>query len=224
MALEYMQAALTPAVLEAQRRYYGRAQSISPATDGARTTLGADETVFILERDSFYLATVSETGWPYIQHRGGPAGFLRVLDPHTLAFADFSGNRQLLSTGNLAGGNDRVALFLMDYPERTRLKIMGRARVLDARDEPALAARLTPDTGLLARTERVFVVDVVSFDWNCPQYIQPRYTTAQIESAVAAPLRARVAELEARLASLSPQNPGTHYPSPETGLSRLKPR
>ena len=164
-----------------------------------RTPLGADEAAFIAECDSFYLATVSETGWPYIQHRGGPEGFLRVLDAHTLAFADLKGNRQLLSTGNLAGGNDRAALFLMDYPQRTRLKIMGHARVLDARAEPELAAQVAPDATLLARTERVLVVDVVSFDWNCPQYITPRFTAEEVETHVAAPLRARIAALEARL-------------------------
>ena len=126
----------------------------------------ANETAFIAQRDSFYLATVSETGWPYLQHRGGPPGFLRMLDAHTLAFADLKGNRQLLSTGNLAGGNDRAALFLMDYPRRTRLKIMGRVRVLDARADPEFAARVAPDAALLARTERVFVLAGESLDFD----------------------------------------------------------
>lgn len=204
MALKYLELATTPAVREAQQRYYGRAQNFVPGAGGERTPLGADEADFIAARDSFYLATVSETGWPYVQHRGGPPGFLRVLDGRTLAFADLRGNRQLLSTGNLAvPGHDRVALFLMDYPGRTRLKIMGHARVLDAREEPALAAQVAPEPALRANTERVFLVDVVSFDWNCPQHITPRYSREEIETAIAAPLRARIAELEMRLDALS---------------------
>ena len=203
MALEYLEVATTTAVQEAQRHYYGRAQSFPPPSgpgdEERRTPLGPDEAAFIMERDSFYLGTVSETGWPYVQHRGGPPGFLRVLDAHTLAFADLRGNRQLLSTGNLAAGNDRIALFLMDYPGRTRLKIMGHARVLDAREEPAVAAQVVPDPGLRAKTERLFIVEVVSFDWNCPQHIIPRYTLEEVEAGIVEPLRARIAELETRL-------------------------
>lgn len=208
MALEYLQTATTPAVQAAQQHYYGRAQAVGPAADAARTPLGPEENAFIAARDSFYLATVSETGWPYIQHRGGPAGFLRLLDAHTLAFADFKGNRQLLSTGNVAGGNDRAALFLMDYPQRARLKLMGHLRVLDARVEPALAGQIAP-AALLARTERIFVVDLKSFDWNCPQYITPRYAMEEIETTIATPLRTRIAELERQLAVAS-----THPPTP----------
>lgn len=192
---------MTPAVLEAQRHYYGRAPALPPLAPDERTPLGSDEIEFIGQRDSFYIATVSETGWPYVQHRGGPIGFLRVLDPLKLAFDDFIGNRQLLSTGNLAGGNDRVALFLMDYPHRTRLKIMGRARVLDADNDPALAKDLVRDAQLLPKVERVFVVDVVTFDWNCPQYITPRFTQPEIAELVVAPLQARIRELEAQLAA-----------------------
>lgn len=204
MALKYLSLATTPAVQAAQRRYYGRAQSFAPGAEGSPTPLGEEEAAFIAARDSFYLATVTETGWPYVQHRGGPAGFLRVLDAHTLAFADLGGNRQLLSTGNLtAGTNDRVALFLMDYPGRTRLKVMGHARVLDAREQPDLAAQLSAGLPPHARVERLFVVTVVSFDWNCPQHITPRYTREEVETLVA-PLRARIAQLEARLASGEP--------------------
>ncbi len=207
MARKFMEVATTLAVREAQRHYYGREQGFAPGPAGERTPLGADRTAFITERDSFYLATVSETGWPYLQHRGGPPGFLRVLDAHTLPFADLKGNRQLLSTGNLAGGNDRAALFLMDYPQRTRLKIMGRVRVLDARADPEFAARVAPDAALLAKTERTFVVDVVSFDWNCPQYITPRFTAEEVETHVAAPLRARLSTLETRLRAAGDHNP-----------------
>jgi predicted pyridoxine 5'-phosphate oxidase superfamily flavin-nucleotide-binding protein len=208
MAAKFMEVATTPAVRAAQQHYYGGGPKVAPETAGERTPLGPEEVAFITERDSFYLATVSETGWPYLQHRGGPPGFLRVLDEHTLAFADLKGNRQLLSTGNLSGGNDRTALFLMDYPQRTRLKIIGHARVLDAGEEPELARRVAPDDVLLARTERVFVVDVVSFDWNCAQYITPRHTMEDIELHVAAPLRARIAELEARLGVGNVKNSG----------------
>ncbi|MGA9576649.1 MAG: pyridoxamine 5'-phosphate oxidase family protein, partial [Terrimicrobiaceae bacterium] len=115
MAKKYLEIAVTPSVVEAQKRYFGRSTRLESGLD--RDALGPEETEFIAARDSFYMATVSETGWPYIQHRGGRPGFLRVVDPHTLAFADYRGNRQLLSTGNLAA-NDRVSLFLMDYPRR----------------------------------------------------------------------------------------------------------
>ena len=206
MARKYMELSVTPAVQAAQGHYYGRAQRFPADTASAPTPLSSDETAFIAERDSFYLATVSETGWPYVQHRGGPKGFLRVLDPHTLAFADLGGNRQLLSTGNLNAGNDRIALFLMDYPQRARLKIMGHARVLDARDEPALAKKVAGEQSALGNTERVFIIDIVSFDWNCPQHITPRYTEEEIEIAIAAPLRVRIAELEARLQSSAAAN------------------
>ena len=192
---------MTPTVQEAQRHYYGRAAQFPVNATPENTPLGPDEVAFIGERDSFYMATVTETGWPYVQHRGGPVGFLRVRDPQTLAFDDFLGNRQLLSTGNLAGGNDRVALFLMDYPQRTRLKIMGHARVLDADDEPALAQKLAPDARLLPKVERVFVIDVVSYDWNCPQYITPRYTAEEITNLLVMPLQERIRELEAQLAA-----------------------
>lgn len=190
---------MTPSVQDAQRHYYGRAQTLLADPTSDSTPLGADEIAFIARRDSFYMATVSETGWPYVQHRGGPTGFLRVVDPHTLAFADFHGNRQLLSTGNLAAGNNRVALFLMDYPQRTRLKIMGHGRVLDARDEPALVRDLVTDGKVLTKVERIFTVDVISFDWNCPQYITPRYTEEEIETLIAGPLKARIQELEVQL-------------------------
>ena len=141
MATNFLKHTVTDSVRKAHEHYFG----ISPPITGApeRDALTEDEATFIRGRDSFYVATVSENGWPYIQHRGGRAGFLRVLNPHTLAFADYRGNRQMLSTGNLAA-NDRVALFLMDYPQRTRLKILGHARVEDARQHPELVEQLAP--------------------------------------------------------------------------------
>ena len=192
-----MQIVLTPAVQRAQDTYFGRHQSADPAPE--INPLTREEAAFIAARDSFYMATVNSDGWPYLQHRGGPAGFLKVLDPQTLGFADFKGNRQLVSTGNLAA-SDRVSLFLMDYPRRERLKILGYARVLDARGERDLAAQLTPTPDLLGKVERLFLIQVVSFDWNCPQYITPRYTEAEVQVAVA-PLRQRIADLEAITAS-----------------------
>lgn len=190
-----MNAVLTPSVLAAQDQYYGRHQAAGPAT--VRDPLTEEERAFIAARDSFYMATVTGDGWPYVQHRGGAPGFLRVLGPTRLAFADRRGNRQLLSTGNLAA-NDRVALFLMDYPRRERLKILGHARVEDARRDPGLVAQVA-GPGSQDDVERVFVVDVLSFDWNCPRHITPRHSDAEVESVVA-PLRRRIAELEARLA------------------------
>src|SRR5436190_274372 len=141
MPNRFTQTVMTPAVLAAQEHYYGRSAQVGEAAE--RDALTDDERAFIAERDSFYLATVSANDWPYIQHRGGPRGFLKVLDAQTLAFADFGGNRQMLSTGNLAT-NDRVALFLMDYPRRERLKILGHARVLDAKEHPELVPKVLP--------------------------------------------------------------------------------
>ena len=195
MAQQYMQLVLTPAVQRAQEKYFGRHQSIDLAPGHDPFT--AEEAAFIGRCDSFYMATINADGWPYLQHRGGPAGFLKVLGPNLLGFPDFKGNRQLLSTGNLEG-SDRVALFLMDYPNRERLKILGHARVLDAREHPDLADELSPDAELRQRIERLFLIETISYDWNCPQYITPRYTAAEVEAA-SAPLRARIAELEAQL-------------------------
>lgn len=197
MASSYLAHLTGPEVVRAQQTYYGRG---FPAAGGAhsRDPLGPDEVGFIARRDSFYLASLTETGWPYVQHRGGPAGFLHVLSPDRLAFADVLGNRQMLTTGNVAA-DPRVSLFLMDYPRRERLKILGRARVFDAREEPALAQRVSPGAEK-ARVERVVVIDVVSFDWNCPKYITPRFSVEEVEALVA-PLRTRIRELETALAA-----------------------
>jgi predicted pyridoxine 5'-phosphate oxidase superfamily flavin-nucleotide-binding protein len=159
--------------------------------------LGPAESAFLAARDSFYMATVSETGWPYVQHRGGPPGFVRVLDDHTIGFADFRGNQQFVSLGNLTG-DDRVALILVDYPRRRRLKILGHARAVSADNDPAWQSRFEVE-GYPARAERALEIEVVAFDWNCPQHITPRFTEAEIAAAVA-PLHARIAELEAALA------------------------
>src|SRR5262245_37478300 len=194
MATNYLKLAVTDSVRKAQRHYYGRAQPTEGTPE--QDALTDEEIAFIQARDSFYIATISESGWPYIQHRGGRAGFLRVLSTRTLAFADYTGNRQMLSTGNLAA-NDRVALFLMDYPQRTRLKILGHARVEDARQHPELVHQLS-EQDFQRIVERLFFIEVVSFDWNCPKYITPRYTAEEVQELVA-PLKARIAELEAQL-------------------------
>lgn len=191
MAGKFLELAFTQSVRKAQEHYFGKSQRIQSGAEF--DTLTEDEIQFIQARDSFYMATLSESGWPYMQHRGGTPGFLQVTSPKSLAFADYRGNRQLLSTGNLAV-NDRVCLFLMDYPLRTRLKILGHARVEDAREHPELVAKYSA-TADRRMVERVFLIEVVSFDWNCQQYITPRYTAAEVEEAVK-PLRQRIAELE----------------------------
>lgn len=193
MAGKFLETHFTPHVVAAQKKYYGQAIR-SPSVE--RDLLTDDEVAFIQSRDSFYIATITSNGWPYIQHRGGAVGFLKVIKPNQLAFADYRGNRQLLSTGNLVD-NDRAALFLMDYPRRTRLKIMGHARVADAREHPELVTQLAAPEAR-GKVERLFFIDVVSFDWNCPKYITPRYTAVEVEEAVA-PLQQRIAELEAEL-------------------------
>jgi predicted pyridoxine 5'-phosphate oxidase superfamily flavin-nucleotide-binding protein len=198
MAANFRHLIATDSVRQAQEHYYGVSETEANLTTGP-DELTPEETDFIQARDSFYMATVSENDWPYIQHRGGPAGFLRVLDSRTLAFADYRGNRQMLSTGNLAT-NDRVALFLMDYPGRTRLKILGHATVKDAREHPELVEQLA-DPKDRRLVERLFFIKVVGFDWNCPAYITPRYT-AEIEEIIA-PMKRRIAELEAAPAKLN---------------------
>ena len=160
--------------------------------------LGPAEAEFLAARDSLYMATISETGWPYVQHRGGPKGFVKVLDERTIGFADFRGNRQYVSVGNLQG-DDRVALILVDYPNRRRLKLLGRARAITAEDDPVTLGRLEVP-GYRAKVERGLVIAVEALDWNCPQHITPRFTEEEVTAAVA-PLHARIAELEAALAA-----------------------
>lgn len=196
MAKKYLQLLLTPAVQSAQDKYFGKHQVVENASETDALTL--DEVSFITSRDSFYMATVSETCWPYVQHRGGPAGFVKVLGPNLIGFADFKGNCQLLSTGNL-GINDRVSIFMMDYPHRTRLKLLGHARVVDAGEHPELVDELAPAM-LRKKVERFFLIQVISYDWNCPQYITPRFTAAEVENFTA-PLKSRIAELETQLAT-----------------------
>ena len=199
MALKYLELAMTESARRAQNQYYGRAVNIAGAPE--RDPLTQDEAEFIAARDSFYLGSISESGWPYIQHRGGPQGFLRVVNETTLAFADYKGNRQLLTAGNVSV-NDRVALFLMDYQNRARLKILGHARVEDAREHPELVTQIT-DPKMQQAVERLVFIDIVSFDWNCPKYITPRYSAEEVEEYVG-PLKQRIAELETQLRAVKP--------------------
>jgi len=169
MSDNFRQITFTPSVLAAQQAYLGRAATVARSDE--KPSFSAEEVAFIEARDSFYIASISETGWPYIQHRGGPAGFLRVLGERSVGFADFGGNRQLITVGNLSV-NDRVSLFLMDYAKRERLKLLGHARVVDAKSDSELRTLLTPPN-YRATVERLFLIEVVAFDWNCPQHIKP---------------------------------------------------
>lgn len=195
MAQHYLNHVSGDAAAVAQARYYGHA-SRPPGVEARVDHLGTEEIDFIARRDSFYLASVSDTGWPYVQHRGGPTGFLEPLSDDQLAFLDFRGNRQLLTTGNVTV-DSRVSLFLMDYPRRERLKILGHMRVLDPRENSTILARLR-SAPARSQPERIVVIDVVSFDWNCPKFITPRYTAAEIEEQLN-PLRQRINELETQL-------------------------
>jgi uncharacterized protein len=194
MPHDFLEIATTPSVKAAQEANGSGAfwSSFKGKKENDRFT--AAEVEFIATRDSFYMASVSETGWPYVQHRGGPAGFLRVLDDTTLAFADFRGNRQYISLGNVTA-NDRVALFLMDYPHRRRLKIYARIEAKDMSSDPALAEKLAL-LGYGAKVERFFLLHLEAFNWNCPQHITPRFTESEIDAALT-PVRAHIAQLEA---------------------------
>ncbi|MEQ1953430.1 pyridoxamine 5'-phosphate oxidase family protein [Mesorhizobium yinganensis] len=181
----------TPAVKAAQQANGSLDFWSNFAGDRAFDRLTANEAAFIAQRDSFYMATISENGWPYVQHRGGPPGFLRVLDERTLACADFRGNRQYISVGNLAA-NDRTSLILMDYVGRRRLKIFAHAEV--SNDPDVVAKVVLPSYE--AKVERALMFHLDAFDWNCPQHITPRFTQAQIEQGVSV-LQQRIVELEA---------------------------
>lgn len=198
MPHHFAEIAFTPTVKKVQeeagsRSSYARMEGVP---DAVNRRLTEAEAGFIAARNSLYMATVGETGWPYIQHRGGPTGFVRVLDERRIGFADFRGNRQYVSVGNLMT-DDRVSLFFMDYPNRTRLKLFGRARIIGLDDRAVLSRLEMPD--YRARIERGLVIEVEGFDWNCPQHISKRFTLEEMQQ-VTAPLIERIAELEAELA------------------------
>lgn len=179
MTRRYTDIAFTDTVKEAQTRNGTRhnAQKVENWSVDDRH-FSPREVDFIAERDSFYMASVGEGGWPYVQFRGGPKGFLKVLGPQRLGYADFRGNLQYISMGNVRD-DSRVALILMDYPNRRRLKIMARTTVIDAENDPTLVEELrSPE--YKARIERVVIFDIEAYDWNCPQHITPRYTAEEI--------------------------------------------
>jgi predicted pyridoxine 5'-phosphate oxidase superfamily flavin-nucleotide-binding protein len=201
MADRFAEIAFTPHVRAVQEQQGSRAR-YARLDDGPpnHDRLGEREAAFIASRDSFYIATVSETGWPALQHRGGPAGFVRILDERLVGFADFRGNRQYVTVGNIAG-NDRVALFFMDYPSRTRLKLLGRARAVDPAAETRMLASLAvPD--YKAQVERGILIAVEAYSWNCSQHITPRYTEIDVARAIA-PLRRHLEALEAETQRLT---------------------
>ncbi|MFA9204316.1 MAG: pyridoxamine 5'-phosphate oxidase family protein [Flavobacteriales bacterium] len=205
MARAFADICFTDSVKQAQILYGSReANQGFEQADDARSELSVREADFIEARDSFYQATVSESGWPYVQHRGGAVGFLKVLDANTIGYADFRGNRQYVSVGNFAA-NDRISLILMDYANKRRLKIWGRVKVVHEADNPELIAALE-NPHYRARVERAVIITVEAWDWNCPQHITPRFTQAEITAAVQ-PLHDEIAALKAQIQQLQEQAP-----------------
>jgi len=182
MTHRFADIAFTDSVKAAQEHFGSRVRNQRLQENfGPNDQLTPRETEFIVQRDTFYLATVSETDWPYVQHRGGPPGFLKVLGPNQLAYADFRGNTQLISAGNVSK-NDRCSLILMDYPNRRRLKILGHMRIEDGRSAEVTDLAKVELPSYKAQVERVVFIDVVAFDWNCPQHITRRYTESEFEA------------------------------------------
>ena len=197
MTAHYMDLLFTPEV-KRQQEAAGSRDSYARLAGGDEDpdVLGPKEAMFLATRDSFYVASTSASGWPYVQHRGGPPGFVKLLGETRIGFADYRGNRQYVSLGNVVT-DDRVALFFMDYVRRARLKLLGRMRAVSLDDAPELAAALV-DEAYGAKVERGFIIDVEAHDWNCPQHITPRYTQGDIAEIVV-PLQQRIVELEAAL-------------------------
>ena len=203
MPQQFAKIMFTDAIQKLQERHGSRRQYQRMAESGpSNDRLTAVEAEFIQERDSFYMASAGENGWPYIQHRGGPRGFLKIVDPQTLAFADFGGNKQYVSTGNLTS-NDKVTVFLMDYPHQARLKILGHAEILDAAQDPELARKVELP-GYIANMERVFRIHVAAFDWNCPQHITRRFSEDEVQQALQ-PLLKQIGDLKAENTRLRQQ-------------------
>jgi predicted pyridoxine 5'-phosphate oxidase superfamily flavin-nucleotide-binding protein len=198
--------AFTPAVKAVQARKGSReAYARVEQHGGWRTEIDEQLTVFLAGQDTLYLATATADGQPYIQHRGGPKGFVKVLDKNTLAFADYGGNRQYITQGNLSE-NPSAHIFLMDYAHRRRVKIWGEARVVD--DDPALLKSLMPQ-GYKARGEQVILFRISAWDTNCPQHIPQKFDAADVAAALAS-RDARIAELETELAALKRQPASTN--------------
>jgi predicted pyridoxine 5'-phosphate oxidase superfamily flavin-nucleotide-binding protein len=196
----------TDSVKAAQSRYGSREDNqYFELSDNPHNEISNLEKEYIEARDSFYMATISENGWPYVQHRGGPAGFIKVLDAHTIGFADLKGNRQYISVGNL-NANARISLILMDYPNRRRLKLWGTTRIIHEAEEPELMKRLEMP-GFAGRVERGILINIEATGWNCPKYITPRFSEAEVDSVLQA-LREENKQLRAQLTSAySPKKP-----------------
>lgn len=199
MALNFAEIAFTDAVKEMQekhgsRRAYERMEKLN-IVDG----LSLNEIEFIRNQDSFFMATFGAGDFPYIQHRGGPKGFLKVLDSKSIAFIDFTGNKQYISIGNLVT-NKNVALIMVDYPNRARLKIYAKAEIIELKDNLELFELLSPDDYNF-KAERMMIFHIEAFDWNCPQHITPRYTVEDIEKALAQQ-RDYITKLESELKKL----------------------
>lgn len=201
--MNYANLAFTDAIKKIQEEQGSREAYERMERKSSKDGFTEVEQKFIGERDSFYMATIGENGFPYIQFRGGPRGFLKVLDEQTLAFIDFRGNMQYISVGNLQT-NNKVALILLDYPNRTRLKIYAEASIVGLNEQPELIAKLQLEN-YEYRPARALVLNVKAFDWNCPQHITPRYTAEEIESALE-PQRAFIRQLEAQIQALQAKN------------------
>jgi hypothetical protein len=196
MAHNFAKLMFTPAMKALQEKHGSRRQYTRFEDVATPDRLGSNEQKYIASRDSFYMASVAANGWPYVQHRGGPPGFLKTLDPTTLVFADFRGNKQYITAGNMTTDN-RVALILMDYPSQSRLKILGRAELIES-ETPRFAELIdrVRDPDYNAQVESIMVIHVEAYDWNCQQHIVPRYTAEQLYQVIA-PLEKRLEELEA---------------------------
>ena len=198
----YADIMFTPDVLAEQERIGSRGKYDSRYQAKQDEPLGPDEQAFLTSRSTLYIASVNSDGWPYIQHRGGPVGFVKVLDPMTIGFADYLGNRQLITKGNLAG-DDRVSVFAMDYARKARLKLQGHATLQDAEDAPELAEQLATEGQ--GRVQRVMTIRIIAWDWNCPQFITPRFDAEEMTALVGPELGRLEAEnenLKAELAAL----------------------
>lgn len=197
--MNYAQLAFTDSIKKIQeevgsRSAYDRMEKMS-VVDG----LTDNEINFIDDRDSFYMASFGENEYPYIQHRGGPAGFIKVIDNKTIGIVDFAGNRQYISTGNISK-NEKVALILLSYPQRARLKIYANAKIVDLKENEELYNLLKPEDYKF-KPERMMVFEIQAYDWNCPQHITPRYTTEEIEEALL-PQREYIKNLENKIKEL----------------------
>ncbi len=206
MAQNYIHTLFTDAARDMQEQAGSRAAyaRMEEGADGQPDLLGKKEAMFIAARDSFYIASVTADGWPYVQHRGGAAGFLRLFEGNRLAFADYRGNKQYVSTTNLQA-EPRVSLFLMDYPNKRRLKIIGKAKIIELEDDPEMVTSLM-NGDYKAVPERIYAIDVIGFEWNCPQHITPRFTETEIAQIVA-PLTTELAHLRAEVAQLRTTKP-----------------